>query len=196
MFDFKKDHILEDEEVMLRPLLLADFEHIRHFSIDEPGIWKYSFVLVNDPATLRKYVETAVDARLAEKQFAFIVFNKKQSKYAGSTRLYDFDLINGAASIGYTWYGRDFQGTGLNKHCKFLLLQFCFENLGLARVEFRADHNNQRSIAAMKSIGCTAEGVLRENLLLPDGSRRSSIVLSILRDEWFATVKENLWMKL
>ncbi len=46
--------------------------------------------------------------------------------------------------LGYTWYGKEFQRTGLNKQCKLLLLEFAFETLGLDRVEFRADANNAR----------------------------------------------------
>ena len=95
--------------------------------------------------------------------------------------------------LGYTWYGKDFRGTGLNKHCKYLLLQFAFETLGLERVEFRADNNNKRSIAAMQSIGCKIEGVMRNHMpTLGSDLRRDSIVLSILRNEWFDEVKENL----
>jgi RimJ/RimL family protein N-acetyltransferase len=74
-----------------------------------------------------------------------------------------------------------------------LLLQFAFETLGAERVEFRADARNQQSIAAMKSIGCKVEGILRSNMPLEDGApRRDSIVLSILKDEWYGDVKENL----
>jgi len=98
--------------------------------------------------------------------------------------------------LGYTWYGKDFQGTGLNKHCKYLLLSFAFENIGMERVEFRADNNNARSIAAMKSIGCKVDGVLRSNMPKREGGRRDSIVLSVLKDEWFADIKEMLRNKL
>ncbi len=98
--------------------------------------------------------------------------------------------------LGYTWYGGAYQGTGLNKHCKYLLLQFIFETMQAERLEFRADNNNARSIAAMKSIGCTVEGVLRSNVVRPDGGRRDSIVLSILKDEWFNGGKQNLAAKL
>jgi RimJ/RimL family protein N-acetyltransferase len=67
----------------------------------------------------------------------------------------------------------------------------------MERVEFRADNNNQRSIAAMKSIGCTVEGVLRSHMPTRDSElRRDSIVLSILRSEWFDNVKNNLSSKL
>ena len=75
------------------------------------------------------------------------------------------------------------------------MLQFAFETLGLDRVEFRSDANNERSIAAMKSIGCTVEGVLRSNCKAIT-ERRSSIILSILKDEWLDNVKENLTCKI
>jgi len=48
----------------------------------------------------------------------------------------------------------------------------------------------------MKSIGCTAEGVLRSNMPLEDGSRRDSIVLSILKHEWESGVKEDIKSRL
>ena len=76
-------------------------------------------------------------------------------------------------------------------------MQFAFETLGVERVEFRADNNNERSIAAMKSIGCKVEGVLRNHMpTLGSDVRRDSIILSILRNEWFDDVKENLKKKL
>jgi RimJ/RimL family protein N-acetyltransferase len=62
----------------------------------------------------------------------------------------------------------------------------------MVRVEFRADATNARSIAAMKSIGCVEEGILRQHQPKPDGTRRDSIVLSILKQEWENGVKERL----
>lgn len=78
-----------------------------------------------------------------------------------------------------------------------MLLQFAFETLEMERVEFRADNNNVRSIAAMKSIGCTVEGVLRSHMPTSDSIiRRDSIVLSILRTEWETHAKDYLREKL
>ena len=45
------------------------------------------------------------------------------------------------------------------------LLQQGIEVLGIDRVEFRADATNAKSIAAMKKIGCTVEGVLRSHFI-------------------------------
>ncbi len=63
-------------------------------------------------------------------------------------------------------------------------------------MEFRADTNNERSIAAMKSIGCEVEGVLRQHLPRYTGGRRDSIILSILRNEWNSTKREKLFAQL
>jgi RimJ/RimL family protein N-acetyltransferase len=76
-----------------------------------------------------------------------------------------------------------------------LLLEFAFDTLKMERVEFRADNENTRSINAMKSIGCTIEGVLRSNTYKPNGDRRDSIVLSILKDEWTNEIKNHLKKK-
>jgi len=65
----------------------------------------------------------------------------------------------------------------------------------MERVEFRADLKNERSVTAMKNIGCTIEGVLRSNMSLANGRRRDSIVLSILKKEWYDSVKNNLLAK-
>ena len=66
----------------------------------------------------------------------------------------------------------------------------------MERVEFRADNKNEKSIAAMKSIGCVVDGVLRSNSITAEGGRRDSIVLSILKDEWNGSVKNGLIAKL
>jgi len=195
-FDFTKDYILEDEYVLLRPLTIDDFNILLPFSLNEPTLWKFSYQRADSEENLKKYIENALKCKHDKIEYPFVVFDKRTNKYAGSTRYYDIQESNQNLEIGYTWYGKDFQGTGLNKHCKFLLLEFAFEVMKMERVAFRADNNNARSIAAMKSIGCTVEGVLRQNLPLPNGLRRDSIILSILKKEWFDFAKENLKKKL
>ncbi|MEZ7506712.1 GNAT family N-acetyltransferase [Flavobacterium sp. Arc2] len=163
-FDSFPNLILEDETVLLRPLLETDLDNLLDFSINEPDTWKYSLVRANGKENLEKYIQIALAARERKIEFPFIVFDKKSGKYAGSTRFYDINVAHKTLQLGYTWYGAAYRGTGLNKHCKFLLLQFAFETLEVERVEFRADNDNKRSIAAMKSLGCKEEGVLRNHM--------------------------------
>jgi RimJ/RimL family protein N-acetyltransferase len=196
-FDFSKDYILEDERVQLRALNSGDKQHLLPYSLQEPALWKYSLISAAGEDNLEKYISLALSARADKKEYPFIVYDKHYNNYAGSTRFYDMNLDWGTLQLGFTWYGGAYHGTGLNKHCKFLLLQFAFEQMGMVRVEFRADNKNEKSIAAMKSIGCKVDGVLRQNMPTRDSDvRRDSIVLSILRDEWFSEVKENLQKKI
>ncbi|WP_153795732.1 GNAT family N-acetyltransferase [Foetidibacter luteolus] len=187
---------LEDERVLLQPLSKDNYPHLLPFALQEPYLWKYSLISGEGEDGLRNYVQVALDAMEQQKEYPFIVFDKQLRQYAGSTRYYDINLPFQTVQIGYTWYGRQFHGTGLNKHCKYLLLTNAFENMQLERVEFRADANNERSIAAMKSIGCKVDGILRSNMPKREGGRRDSIVLSILKDEWFGGVKERLLQRL
>ena len=189
--NFAHDYLFEDERVLLRPLVPSDFEILKEFSINEPTLWQYSLLSAAGLENMKTYLDAAFADKAKGTAYPFIVFDKLTQKYVGSTRFYDYQPVHNTIQLGYTWYGKDAQGTGLNKHCKFLMLQFAFEELELDRVEFRADNNNARSIAAMKSIGCTVEGILRSNCSSPTG-RRDSIILSILKDEWIATVKNRL----
>lgn len=188
--------VLENDVVRLSPLEITDFESLLPFAIHEPKIWKFSLVPAAGKEGLRMYMESALKGRESGTEYPFIVFDKRSNRYAGSTRFYDMQLDKGTLQMGYTWYGSDFQGTGLNRHCKFLLLSYAFETLRLERVEFRADNDNVKSIAAMKSIGCTVEGILRSHMPTTAGGRRDSIILSILKSDWQQTVKANLLAKL
>jgi RimJ/RimL family protein N-acetyltransferase len=184
VFDTSTDFILENERVLLRPLVQDDAVYLSAYVKEEPALWKYALTPITTEQEFEQYMATAVEARQLKSAYPFIVFDKIQNKYVGSTRFYDIQLNNSSTQFGYTWYSESTWGTGLNEHCKFLLLQFAFETIGFERIEFRADNRNKRSIAAMQKIGCTVEGILRNHLPTSDGIRRDSIVLSMLKNEW------------
>ena len=192
---FNKEIVLENDVALLRPLQESDYEHLVHFAINEPTLWIYSLVSAQGEQGMKNYISTALKKKLAKDSYPFIIYDKRMGKYAGCTRYYDFQELHKSTQLGYTWYGKEFWGTGLNKNCKLLLLSYAFETLGLDRVELRADNNNARSIAAMKSMGCTVEGILRSHVMGQD-ARRDSIILSILKDEWLGHAKSNLIEKI
>lgn len=193
--NISKEIILENDRARLRPMTIEDLDLLAPFSLNEPNLWTYSLLPANGIDNLNNYMKRALEDKALGKSYPFIVIDKKNNEVAGSTRFYDINPGFSTTQLGYTWYGKKFQGTGLNKNCKLLMLKFAFENWQMERVEFRADYKNKRSIAAMKSIGCIEEGVLRSNCASP-GGRRDSIILSILREEWEGGVKENLENKL
>ncbi|TYP72912.1 GNAT family N-acetyltransferase [Aquimarina intermedia] len=178
-----KKYILENEYVQLRPLAMEDIKYIRPFVKNEPELWKYSLASMRSEMDAVAYIQSAINLRTKGSSYPFMVYDKLKHEYAGMTRFYEINHIHKSCAIGYTWYGKNFQGTGVNKSCKFLMLSHAFDQMNMERVEFTADVNNVHSIAAMKSNGCVEEGILRNHFTTPTG-RRDTIILSILQSEW------------
>ena len=63
------------------------------------------------------------------------------------------------------------------------------------RVQFKIDTRNFASIEAIERIKATREGLLRNHIILHDGTPRSSAMFSILDNEWPA-VKARLQARL
>ncbi|HYO03746.1 MAG TPA: GNAT family protein [Mycobacterium sp.] len=79
--------------------------------------------------------------------------------------------------------------------CKLLMLSHAFDELGCVAVEFRTHSFNSTSRAAIERLGAKQDGILRSHQLLPDGSRRDTVVYSILDVEW-PSVRNNLRFRL
>ncbi|MCM5662954.1 GNAT family N-acetyltransferase [Galbibacter mesophilus] len=195
-FDFNEDYILEDDFVKLSPLKIEHVENLIEIA-NETDIWKYSFLKGNGIENLTRYIRATIENREAKKDYPFIVFDKVKNKFAGSTRYCEIVPPLKAIRLGYTWYGKEFRGTGLNKHCKYLLFEFAFEKMGAERIGLAAYAENKISIAAMQSVGCKKEGVLRGIFPATNGNGRSdAVMLSILKYDWERNVKLELKRKL
>lgn len=188
--------ILENDHVLLRSMTEGDFNQLLPYALNEPDTWYFSPRSAAGEDNLRQYMDTAISRKRDGIEYPFVVIDKKTWQCAGSTRFYNINPYNRNLEIGFTWYGKAFRGTGLNKHCKYLMLQHAFEEMNMVRVGFKADVTNKISIAAMKSIGAQEEGILRQDTLMDDGRYRDTMVLSILQNEWHDSVKPMLFNKL
>ena len=195
-FRFTRDYVLENDYVLLRPVELPDAENLLEYACNEPNLWRYALISAAGADNMARYIDNAVRARSLKKQYAFIVFDKTTQSYAGSTRFCEIHRDTQCTQLGYTWYGKRFRGTALNKHCKLLLLDFAFTVMQMERVEFRADVDNETGIEALKRLGCTLEGRLRGSGPNPGAARRDCYVFSILKKEWEEVLRDELVRKL
>lgn len=177
---------LEDERVKLSLIDLSNYKHLEAIAQEKDLIY-YSPSDISTPDKLRTYIEAAVDGYYHNTTIPFIIYDKQQKAYAGTTRFGYINNTNKVLHIGWTWLGRAFQGTGLNTHVKYLMLEYAFETLNFEKVEFRIDERNQRSRKAVEKIGANLEGVLRRDTLMKDGYRRSTCCYGILKGEWQQT---------
>ncbi len=109
----------------------------------------------------------------------------------GSSSYLNVDPPNRRLEIGSTWFSESVRRTGVNTEAKLLMLGHAFDQLNCVAVEFRTHFMNSTSRAAIERLGAKLDGVLRSHQLLPDGSRRDTVVYSILDVEWPA-VRNNL----
>ncbi len=124
-----------------------------------------------------------IDARTADGFLIPFRVSRPDGRFAGISTYLGPDAISRNVEIGMTMYAEDAQGAEVNPAAKRLLLGHAFER-GALRVQFNVDQRNTRSQAAVKKLGATQEGILRNNRILPNGYLRSTVVFSIIASEW------------
>ncbi|MDQ2635273.1 MAG: GNAT family N-acetyltransferase, partial [Actinomycetota bacterium] len=132
-------------------------------------------------------VEQWVDNRLSvQKPDAGLTFvvRRLDGTLVGSSSYMSVDAPNRRLEIGNTWYVEPARRSGVNAETKLLMLGHAFDELRCVAVEFRTHFFNFVSRAAIERLGAKLDGVLRSHQLLADGSRRDTVVYSILDIEW------------
>jgi N-acetyltransferase len=86
--------------------------------------------------------------------------------------------------IGWSWLGKYFRGTDINRHSKYAMMKYAFDELHFERVEFKTDVLNVRARKGLQKIGGKEEGILRSHMTMWNDRRRDSIYYSVLKIEW------------
>lgn len=184
---------LQGRHVLLEPLAPAHADGLRA-AVADGRLWEIWYTNVPLPADIEDWIDAALARQAAGEQRAFTV-RDADGRIVGSTRYYEWLPDTPRLCIGYTWYARSVQRTGLNTEAKLLLLGHAFEALRCASVGFHTSTHNAASRAAIARLGAREEGTLRQHLRHRDGSLRDSVCFSILDGEWPA-VKAGLLQKL
>jgi RimJ/RimL family protein N-acetyltransferase len=179
--------VLTGKLVRLEPMTEAHIPGLAEIGVGQ-DFWKFMlYGEMKSDSDIRNWV---LDI-LSRADVPFVVIHLASGRLAGATRYMNILPKDKGLEIGGTWYGTDFQRTGVNTECKYLLLKHAFEALGAIRVQLKTDSLNIRSQKAIERIGGVQEGILRNHMIKPDGSIRHSVYYSILNIEWEG-VKRNL----
>ncbi len=170
--------------VRLEPLSEAHIPELTVAGQDE-GIWQYMrYGVIKTEEQMGVLVRELLRRQQRGTDLPFTVFHQEAGRAIGMTRYMEIQREARGLEIGGTWYDPQYQRTAVNTECKHILLRYAFEELGCIRVQFKADLRNERSQRAIERLGAVREGVLRDHILLPDGTVRSSVYYSILKAEW------------
>lgn len=176
--------VLEGTAVRLEGLGLEHAGDLALVGQDEE-IWRYMMVpMPRDQAGYVQYIESALALAQTGSIIPFAIVDRASGRAIGVSRYMDIAPADLMLEIGGTWLGRAYWRTRVNTECKYLLLGHAFERMGAVRVQLKTDLRNERSQAAIARLGAVREGVLRRHRRAPDSYQRSSVMFSILDDEW------------
>ncbi|MEM7551968.1 MAG: GNAT family protein [Bacteroidota bacterium] len=180
--------VLSGSNVDLIPLEKSHKDQLLEAASDGE-LWNLWYTSVPSKDKVEDYIHAALDEQKAGTSLPFVVVDKGSGKIIGSTRYCNVSSANKRVEIGYTWYSKSFQRTGVNTECKLLLLSHAFETLEVIAVAFMTNWHNHRSRNAILRLGAKQDGILRNHRLEPDGTIRDTVVFSIIRDEWKSVKK-------
>ncbi len=173
--------VLENDFVRLEPFEERHKEPLRLACDADPELWPtlYSMSLGGDQfdggwERLRGF-------QAAGTWLPFAVIHGDE--IVGLSACIDINPAYRTLEIGCTYYRPDARGGVVNPAAKRLMLDHAFAS-GAQRVAFQVDQINLRSQAAMTKLGAVREGVMRNDKVTWTGRVRSSVIFSILAEEW------------
>ncbi len=178
------DLVLETSRALLRPIDPADFDTFHTLARQDEEMWKYFSLNLGDEAQLRKWMDMAFADKDAGTRRPFTIIDKITGAIAGSSSMGNISYYDLRLEIGWSWLGKDFRSTGLNKHAKFAMMRYAFEQQSFERAEFKTDVENLRARQGLRNVGGIEEGILRSHMTMWNNRRRTSIYYSVLKNEW------------
>jgi len=166
---------LQTAEVQLVSLQPADFEAVYAVASD-PLVWEQH---PNKDRYKREVFVVFFEGAM-QSGGAFKVVERSSGKVLGCTRFYDYQPADNSIHIGYTFYGRDSWGKGINLAVKRLMLDYIFQ--WVDRVDFHVGAQNIRSQKAMERLGARK---LAEKVVAYYGEPdKLNFVYAIYRADW------------
>ena len=160
-------------------------------AVSDGALHKLWYTTVPAPDEMELEIERRLQLWDAGDMLPFAVVERKSGEAVGMTTYINIDAAHKRVEIGSTWYRRSAQRSGINTECKFLMLRHAFEELDCIAVELRTHFFNHQSRCAIERLGAKLDGVLRNHMVMPDGTLRDTCCYSIIASEW-PTVKAHL----
>lgn len=180
---FPADFSIETMRAIIQPMKPEDYTAFLPLT-RSPEPWKYFTKDLSIESELQQWVDDAFAEKAEEKRMPFTIIDRDTKEICGSTSFGNISFYDKRVEIGWSWFGPEYIGMGVNMPVKFALLSYAFEVMKFERVEAKTDFLNERAKAGLLKIGMIPEGVLRSHTLMPGNRRRDTAYYSLLKDEW------------
>ena len=181
---------LEGEHATLVPLNCSHLADLAEATKDGE-LWKLWYTVVPTAEDMAGEIDRRLGLQEAGSMLPFTTIENATGQAVGMTTYMNIDAASKRLEIGSTWNRKRVQRGPMNTECKFMLLRHAFETLDCIAVEFRTHFFNHQSRGAIERLGAKLDGVLRNHMVMADGSFRDTCCYSIIASEW-PTVKTHL----
>ena len=180
--DSKTLPIITTPRLILRWISEDDIDSLYEI-FSNPQVMRYwsTVPLPNQEAAAELQREIA-EGNESEKMFKWGIALRDSNMLIGTTTLFNLNLDNGRAEIGYA-LARAYWGKGYMNEALNALVSHTFEVMGLRRLEADVDPRNAASIRTLERLGFQREGFLRERWHV-NGEIQDALFYGLLRREW------------
>jgi ribosomal-protein-alanine N-acetyltransferase len=182
--DAKTLPVITTPRVVLRWISEDDIDGLYEVFSD-PQVMRYwsSGPLANRAAAAEMQREIAA-GNLGNTMFKWGLALRESNKVIGTTTLFNLNLDNGRAELGYAM-GSAHWGQGYMNEALRALVSHAFDVMNLRRLEADVDPRNAASIRTLERLGFQREGFLRERWHV-EGEIQDALFYGLLRREWSA----------
>lgn len=174
--------VITTPRVVLRWISAEDIDGL--FDVfSDPQVMRYwsTGPLANRAAAAEMQREIAA-GNLSNTMLKWGLALRESNTVIGTTTLFNLNLDNGRAEIGYAM-GRAHWGKGYMNEALQALVSHAFEVVNLRRLEADVDPRNAASIRTLERLGFQREGFLRERWHV-NGEIQDALFYGLLKREW------------
>ena len=173
--------LLSSETITLREVRISDAPTL----LAMLGTEEVSRFIAQLPATVAEYersIRAAQKERMAGRQFCFAVVPKGMEDAVGAFLVKQLEPGFVTAEWRFA-IGSPYWGTEIFAESARLVLEFAFNTVGVHRLEARAPLKNGRGNGALRKIGASQEGVLRQSFI-KDGECLDQALWAVVAYDW------------
>lgn len=175
---------LSGTRVLLRSLRDRDADDIHAIFSDPETTRFWNTTAMQSKAEARRLIREIREEQAQGLLWEWGLTLGQEDRVIGTCALFHLDRDNRRAEVGFA-LGRPWWGRGLMREGLGVLIDFCFEELDLRRLEADVDPRNAASIGLLERFGFRREGLLRERWNV-GGELQDTVIYGLLRREYRA----------
>lgn len=184
--------VIDSQRLILRPYKDSDVKDlIEGLNNIEVSKWLAKIPFPYTESDANEFIKKSKDND-ENKRIALAIVLKENNKVIGGTEICDINTKDGTARGGI-WLNEKYQNNGYGMEAFSAKIKFCFEKLGLRRMENGYFAENVKSRKMQEKLGFKIEGIRRKKYLcLATNEYKDEYITALLKDDFIEWGKKDI----